>query len=215
MRSSGPAAQRPGNAYDYLFKIVLVGDSSVGKSSLVVRFTEDKFSDEVMATVGVDFKLTTIDVPGGGRVRLTVWDTAGQERFRALTPSYYRGAQAVIFCYDVSKRETFEALDHWLRELENVLPDAGAGLVKLVVGNKIDVAERAVDRSDGEAWARRRGALFAESSAKESVGVKEVFHEVVYKILDTPALLATALPGPSNLNVRGDKQSDHEPGLCC
>ena len=198
----------PKTPYDYLVKVVVVGDSNVGKSCLVRRFTEDRYDDENNATVGVDFKLTTIEA-AGSVVRLTVWDTAGQERFRALTPSYYRNAQGVIYIYDVSRRESFEKLDHWIAELEAVRPNAG--LVKILVGNKVDL-DRDVSRVEAKAFAERHSMHFLEASAKSAIGVRDVFQDVVDQVLDTPALLATTLPGPSSLKV--SQQSD-ERGLCC
>jgi Ras-related protein Rab-18 len=117
-------------------KLLIIGESGVGKSSLLLRFTDDLFDPEMSATIGVDFKVKTLQIESGNRAKLAIWDTAGQERFRTLTPSYYRGAQGAILVYDVTCRETFTKLDVWLNELETFSnkPD----IVKMLVANKID-----------------------------------------------------------------------------
>ena len=118
----------------------------------------------------------------GKRVKTTVWDTAGQERFRTLTSSYYRGAHGILLVYDVSRRETFDALNQWLSEVAVYTPNDGRDVVKLLVGNKVDKEERTVSKREGEAWARSHGMLFIESSAKTKVGIQQVFQEVVHKV---------------------------------
>ena len=112
---------------------------------------------------------------------MTIWDTAGQERFRTLTSSYYRGAQGIVLVYDVSRRDTFENLDLWLQEVEVYSPAGGRNVVKLLVGNKID-KQRVVSRKEAGAWARSKGMLFVESSAKTKIGIQQVFNEVVQKV---------------------------------
>uniref|UniRef100_A0A673XB47 small monomeric GTPase n=1 Tax=Salmo trutta TaxID=8032 RepID=A0A673XB47_SALTR len=143
-------------------KILIIGESGVGKSSLLLRFTDDTFDPELA-------------------------DTAGQERFRTLTPSYYRGAQGVILVYDVTKRDTFTRLENWLNELETYC--TRNDLVKMLVGNKIDKEEnRVVDRNEGLKFARKHSMLFIEASAKTRDGVQCAFEELVEKILQTPGL---------------------------
>ena len=130
-------AQNESPSYDHLFKLLLIGDAGVGKSSMLLRFTDDTFSEQLQSTIGVDFKVKMITV-NGKKVKMTIWDTAGQERFRTLTSSYYRGAQGIVLVYDVNRRDTFENLNHWLKEVEAYSPAAGRDVVKLLVGNKID-----------------------------------------------------------------------------
>ncbi|XP_030629834.1 ras-related protein Rab-18a isoform X1 [Chanos chanos] len=166
-------------------KILIIGESGVGKSSLLLRFTDDTFDPELGATIGVDFKVKTISVDGN-KTKLAIWDTAGQERFRTLTPSYYRGAQGVILVYDVSRRETFTKLDNWLSELETYC--TRNEVVKMLVGNKIDKEDRELDRSEGLKFARKHSMLFIEASAKTCDGVQCAFEELVEKILQTPGL---------------------------
>ena len=128
-------------------------------------------------------------------VKAKIWDTAGQERFRTLTSSYYRGAHGVLLVYDVTRPETFQHLNQWLSEIEMYSPNGGKGVVKLLVGNKSDLeADRAVSTAEGEAWARSKGMLFLESSAKSGDAVKSVFEEVVAKVLESPTLLAASAP---------------------
>ncbi|XP_060762403.1 ras-related protein Rab-18-B [Neoarius graeffei] len=171
-------------------KILIIGESGVGKSSLLLRFTDDTFDPELAATIGVDFKVKTIAVDGN-KAKLAIWDTAGQERFRTLTPSYYRGAQGVILVYDVTKRDSFTKLENWLNELETYC--TRNDLVKMLVGNKIDKDNREVDRNEGLKFARKHSMLFIEASAKTRDGVQCAFEELVEKILQTPGLWESSL----------------------
>ncbi|GFR23752.1 ras-related protein Rab-18 [Trichonephila clavata] len=122
-------------------KILIIGESDVGKSSLLLRFTDDVFDPGLAATIGVDFKVKTVSVDGN-KAKLAIWDTAGSERFRTLTPSYYRGAQGAILVYDVSNRQSFQKLDQWLYELETY--STRTNIVKMLVGNKIDKVRKVI-----------------------------------------------------------------------
>ncbi|CAH7673757.1 GTP-binding protein yptV3 [Phakopsora pachyrhizi] len=170
-------------------KLLLIGSSSVGKSSLLLRFADEGFlpPEESSATIGVDFKVKMM-FRRGKRYRITIWDTAGQERFRTLTSSYYRGAQGVLLVYDVTDRESFEALPSWSSELDT-FTHAPADVVRVIVGNKVDKRDlRVVSSEEGRAFAEDNKALFFETSVKTKMGVEEVFKAVVDKIIDTPAL---------------------------
>jgi len=161
---------------------------------MLLRFTDDSFDDHIQSTIGVDFKVKHLDV-SGKRVKLTIWDTAGQERFRTLTSSYYRGAQGVIMVYDVTRKDSFEHLSEWLKEVKLYTPNNGEGVVKVLVGNKVDLPGKVVSREDAENWARSQGMLFLEASAKTRTGIKQCFVEAVQKILEDPDLLISTAPG--------------------
>lgn len=185
-------------------KILIIGESGVGKSSLLLRFTDDLFDPQLSATIGVDFKVKTLTVEGN-KTKLAIWDTAGQERFRTLTPSYYRGAQGAILVYDVSSRETFTKLDNWLNELETFAnkPD----IVKMLVANKIDKANREVTKDEGLKFARKHSMLFIEASAKTKEGVQIAFEELVEKILQTPGLWENRSTGLNVTNTNTSNQA--------
>ncbi|RXM30132.1 Ras-related protein Rab-18 [Acipenser ruthenus] len=154
-------------------KLLIIGESSVGKSSLLLRFTDDKFDPELGSTIGVDFKVKSI-TSDGNNVKLAIWDTAGQERFRTLTPSYYRGAQGVILVYDVTRRETFKRLENWLNELETYCTKNN--IVKMLVGNKIDKSDRELDRNEGLQFARKHAMLFIVKAVVDNKAPRTYLH---------------------------------------
>jgi len=166
-------------------KILIIGESFVGKSSLLLRFTDDTFATEMPATIGMDFKTTKMTIDSNV-VKLAIWDTAGSERFRSLTPNFYRGSHGVILVYDVTNRQTFDKLDNWLKEVEAY--STKADIVKMLIANKIDKENRVVTRDEGLQWARKHHTLFIEASAKTKEGVECAFEELVEKIIQTPGL---------------------------
>eukprot|EP00795_Rhopilema_esculentum_P005957 gene5957-11310_t len=157
--------------YDYLFKILLVGDSGVGKSSLLIRFADDVFCDSYISTIGVDFKIKTV-LLDDKVVKLQIWDSAGQERFKTLTTTYYRGAHGIIVVYDVTDRNSFINCGQWLTEIEK---NACEGVQKLIVGNKCDREDREVDYEAASSFAEKLSVKFIESSAKDSINVDRIF----------------------------------------
>lgn len=159
-------------AYDYLFKLLLIGDSGVGKSSLLLRFSDDTYETNFNSTIGVDFKIKTVDLDDKV-VKLQIWDTAGQERFRTLTSSYYRGAHGVIIVYDVTDTESFDNVKKWLQDIDK---NASEGVQKLLVGNKCDLAsKKAVDFAMAKELADEMSMPFLEASAKNSRNVEAAF----------------------------------------
>lgn len=164
-------------------KLLLLGDSGVGKSSILLKFVEDRFlgEDALNPTIGVDYKYKIIE-RDGQKYKLAIWDTAGQEKFRTVTSTYYRGAQGVVVVYDVTDRSSFEHLSYWISELENYNGDPN--VVKIIVGNKIDRENtRAVTRKEGQEFAKSCAALFVETSAKTKDGILQCFDELVIKVL--------------------------------
>ncbi|OAY63873.1 ras-related protein RIC1-like [Ananas comosus] len=160
------------NEYDYLFKLLLIGDSSVGKSCLLLRFADDSYVDSYISTIGVDFKIRTVELDGK-TVKLQIWDTAGQERFRTITSSYYRGAHGIIIVYDVTEMESFNNVKQWLSEIDRYASD---NVCKLLVGNKCDLVEnKVVETEKAQAFADSLGIPFLETSAKESINVEKAF----------------------------------------
>jgi len=198
------------SSFDEQFKLLLIGDTGVGKSSILLRFTDDLFED-LSPTIGVDFKVKVMQV-NRKKVKLTIWDTAGQERFRTLTSSYYRGAHGVILVYDVTRRETFDNLkDIWLREVE--MYSSERQVVKMLVGNKIDAGDnRVVTRGEGEELGRSLGTMFIECSAKTKVGVQQAFEELLNKILDTPELAGGANKQQASVTVGASTDAE---AWCC
>ncbi|CAI0440141.1 unnamed protein product [Linum tenue] len=167
------------NADDYLFKIVLIGDSAVGKSNLLARFARDEFYPNSKSTIGVEFQTQKMDFDGK-EVKAQIWDTAGQERFRAVTSAYYRGAVGALVVYDISRRQTFESIGRWLNELHT---HSDMNVVTILVGNKSDLKEaREVTTAEGKALAEAQGLFFMETSALDSSNVTAAFETVVKEI---------------------------------
>lgn len=162
--------------YDYLFKVVLIGDSGVGKSNLLSRFTRNEFNQESKSTIGVEFATKSIEVDGK-TIKAQIWDTAGQERYRAITSAYYRGAVGALLVYDISKHPTFENVERWLKELRD---HADPSIKVMLVGNKSDLRHlRAIGTDEAKEFAEANELAFMETSALDSTGVEEAFHQIL------------------------------------
>jgi len=169
-----------GSAYDHLFKLLIIGDSGVGKSSLLLRFADNTFSGSYITTIGVDFKIRTIEI-GGQQIKLQVWDTAGQERFRTITSTYYRGTHGVIVVYDVQSVESFVNVKRWLHEIEQNCDNVS----RILVGNKDDCPEKkAVETDDAKVFAQQTNVKLFETSAKDNKNVEEMFAEITRQVLE-------------------------------
>ncbi|KAK6142112.1 hypothetical protein DH2020_003009 [Rehmannia glutinosa] len=180
--------------YDYLIKLLLIGDSGVGKSCLLLRFSDGSFTTSFITTIGIDFKIRTVELDGK-RIKLQIWDTAGQERFRTITTAYYRGAMGILLVYDVTDESSFNSIlvayitvllissdiRNWIRNIEQHASD---NVNKILVGNKADMDEskRAVPTSKGQALADEYGIKFFETSAKTNLNVEEVFFSIARDI---------------------------------
>ncbi|KAK0179426.1 hypothetical protein PV327_005179 [Microctonus hyperodae] len=155
--------------YDHLFKLLIIGDSGVGKSSLLLRFADNTFNGSYITTIGVDFKIRTVEVDGE-RVKLQIWDTAGQERFRTITSTYYRGTHGVIVVYDVTSGDSFANVKRWLHEIEHNCDIVN----RVLVGNKNDAPNhKVVLTEDAQRFANQMGIQLFETSAKDNINVEE------------------------------------------
>ncbi|CBZ29597.1 putative ras-related protein rab-2a [Leishmania mexicana MHOM/GT/2001/U1103] len=170
---------------NYVFKYIIIGDSGVGKSCLLLQFTDKRFEPLHDLTIGVEFGARLISIQGKS-VKLQIWDTAGQESFRSITRSYYRGASGALLVYDVTRRDTFTHLQSWL---EDAKANANTALVIMLIGNKCDLdSKRQVSREEGEAFARCNGLMFMETSAKTSQNVDDAFLQTAALIYDNVQL---------------------------
>ncbi|KAG6505568.1 ras-related protein RABA1f-like [Zingiber officinale] len=209
---------RSDDDYDYLFKVVLIGDSGVGKSNLLSRFTRNEFSLESKATIGVEFATRSIRVEDKV-IKAQIWDTAGQERYRAITSAYYRGAVGALLVYDVTRHITFENVERWLKELRD---HTESNIVIMLVGNKADLRHlRAVSTDDAKTFAENENTFFMETSALESTNVDIAFTEVltqIHNVTSRKALEASddqaTLPKGQTINI-GDDVSAIKKASCC
>jgi len=159
-------------SYKYLFKYIIVGDSMVGKSCLLVQFTDKRFEPAHFFTIGVEYGARMIDIEDKP-IKLQIWDTAGQEVFRSITRSFYRGAAGALLVYDITRRATFDNISRWL---EDVRQHSNFNMEIILIGNKSDLeCQRTVQKEEGYAFAREHGLLFMETSAKTSFNVDEAF----------------------------------------
>lgn len=187
--------------YKFLFKVVLIGNAGVGKTSLVKRFTQNIFPMGQQSTIGVDFMIKNLIIDGE-KVKLQIWDTAGQERFRSITQSYYRSANALILVYDISSQATFDCLPQWLSEIETY---AGSNVLTYLVGNKCDkVARREIPREKADDFASRHDMVFIETSAKECDNVDQLFSQIAQKLTKdaNKSMFATELPSIFSSSTR-------------
>jgi Ras-related protein Rab-11A len=214
-------SHKPDDEYDFLFKVVLIGDSGVGKSNLLSRFTRNEFNLESKSTIGVEFATRSIQVDGK-TIKAQIWDTAGQERYRAITSAYYRGAVGALLVYDITKHVTYENVERWLKELRD---HADSNIVIMLVGNKSDLRHlRGVSTEDSQAFAEKEGLFFIETSALESTNVEQAFQIIlteIYRIVSKKAFDPVEggnTAGPSKgttINVGDTSADDGKKKSCC
>ncbi|KAH6789699.1 RAB GTPase-like protein A4C [Perilla frutescens var. frutescens] len=195
-----------GNKVDYVFKIVLIGDSAVGKSQLLARFSRNEFSVDSKSTIGVEFQTRTVTIDHR-TVKAQIWDTAGQERYRAVTSAYYRGAVGAMLVYDISNCQSFDHIARWLEELRG---HADKNLVIMLVGNKSDLETlRAVSTEDAKEFAQRENLFFMETSVLEATNVEPAFLTVlteIYRVVSKKTLVANeAESGGNEALLKGTK----------
>ena len=202
--------------YDHLFKLVLIGDSGVGKSCILLRFADDSFTESYITTIGVDFRFRTINVEGKN-VKLQIWDTAGQERFRTITSAYYRGADAIVLVYDSTNRESFEHVDSWLQEVNKYSND---NTIKVLIGNKSDmVDDRKITTEEGKSRADASGLSFIETSAKDATHIEDAFLMISRKLVlvrERMEAAASALAsGGQGMQLTASSAIDSISSSCC
>ena len=166
---------------EYFFKILILGDSTVGKTCFLTRYTDKRFEPNYLATVGIDYKLKNIKLNDNKTVKLQIWDTIGQDRFRSITKNYYKGAQGIVLIYDITEKDTFKSVKEWVKSIKN---EADEKVVVILVGNKIDcIEERKVSKEEGENLAKELSLPFYECSAKTDTNINEVFTDLVDKLV--------------------------------
>eukprot|EP00928_Gymnodinium_smaydae_P031158 TRINITY_DN22960_c0_g1_i1.p1 TRINITY_DN22960_c0_g1~~TRINITY_DN22960_c0_g1_i1.p1 ORF type:complete len:364 (+),score=51.84 TRINITY_DN22960_c0_g1_i1:106-1197(+) len=196
--SAAPASQDNAQAYAYLFKFIIIGDEAVGKTCLLLQFTDKRYRTSHQVTVGVEFGSRTVEI-GNKLIKLQCWDTAGQDRFRSIVRSYYRGAAGALLVYDITRRDSFDHVTNWLGEARN---NADPELVIMLVGNKNDrQSERQVSMEEGQAYANQHGLSFLETSAVTGFMVDEAFTRTARMVYQKTVALGDsgshAIPGPS------------------
>lgn len=207
--------------YDYLFKVVLIGDSGVGKSNLLSRFTRNEFSLESKSTIGVEFATRSIEVDGK-TIKAQIWDTAGQERYRAITSAYYRGAVGALLVYDITKQVTFDNISRWLGELRE---HADSKIVIMLVGNKADLKHlRAVSIETASEYSENESLSFIETSALDAHNVEDAFNTVLKEIFEHNRKLKmaeaeagdTGAPkGGTTIEVKAEAPDKKKKSGCC
>mmetsp|Transcript_7027 Transcript_7027/g.10995 ORF Transcript_7027/g.10995 Transcript_7027/m.10995 type:complete len:207 (-) Transcript_7027:284-904(-) len=186
--------------YDMQCKLLMIGDSGVGKTCLLLRYANDSFSPTFITTIGIDFKIKNVEVDGK-RIKLQIWDTAGQERFRTITTSYFRGAQGILLVYDVTDRRSFESIRNWISQIQQ---HADVHVNKILVGNKCDMLdEKVVSTEEGQRLAKEFGVDFFECSAKNDINVEQSFLGLARAVKDR--LVQDGGGGPSASGVRSLK----------
>ena len=193
--------------YDYLFKLLIIGESGVGKTCLLLRFTDDSFTANHLTTIGIDFKIKIINLENK-LIKLQIWDTAGQERFRTITKTYYKGAHGIILTYDVTDANSFKNIRNWIKQIE---ANAQTNVCKVLVGNKCDKPDRTVTEEEGKKLAEDFGMILFETSAKTNKNVSEVFNYLTTEILKSNAGKTTS----DNKKLSNEVNSKSGKKGCC
>ena len=194
--------------YDYLFKILLLGDSDVGKSSLILRYTDETFNSKLVNSIGVDFKMKKREIDGK-IIKVQIWDTAGHERFRTITYSYYRGANAIIIVFDLSDKKSFISITEWLKQIEK---HANENVFKFLVGNKSDLVDkRQITYEEAKQYADEHDLPYIETSAKEGININELFDSSIKTFLAN----SKSYRGEKNIKLNSQSTNSSEKNACC
>lgn len=207
---------------EYLFKVVIIGDSAVGKSNLLSRYSRNEFNMNSKATIGVEFQTQSMEIDGK-EVKAQIWDTAGQERFRAVTSAYYRGAVGALIVYDITRRTTFDSVARWLDELNT---HSDTTMARILIGNKLDLENiRAVSVEEGKSLAEAEEMFFMETSALDSTNVKaafemiiqDIYNKVSRRVISSDSYKAEVSLNRVSLINNGSEGSKQTPGIfsCC
>ncbi len=197
--------------YDYLFKCLMVGDSGIGKSAIVLRFADDKYSDTFISTIGVDFKIRTFNI-NDKIVKLQIWDTAGQERFRTITTSYYRGAHVIFICYDITDEDSFSNLKMWYDEIIN---HASSNVKIVICGTKIDLeAKRVISTARAQAFCDSYGFAYFETSAKNNLNIDTIFTEASQQLIAKMNMIENPI-GTAKYHLPADLKATVPKTGCC
>ena len=190
---------------DIVYKVLLLGDSSVGKTCFLLRYCDKTFQDAHLSTIGLDYRLKSMTLKNKKNIKLQIWDTAGQDRFRAITKNYYKGANGIILIYDVTNLQTFENVKNWITQIRE---EANKNVVIFLAGNKADLPEesRAVQKEDGQKMAEEYNIPFQETSAKEGININETFQELVEKIDEVFSKLEIPKAEQKNILFNGKKK---------
>ena len=182
---------------DIVYKVLLLGDSTVGKTCFLLRYCDKTFQDAHLSTIGLDYRVKTMTLKNNKNIKLQIWDTAGQDRFRAITKNYYKGANGIILIYDVTNLQTYENVKNWITQIRE---ETNPNVVIYLAGNKIDIPEeeRVVKTEEGKEIADEYKLQFKETSAKDGINVNEVFQELVEKIDEVNSKLEVSKPEPKN-----------------
>ncbi|KAG6958981.1 hypothetical protein JG688_00010292, partial [Phytophthora aleatoria] len=199
---------------DHLFKLVLIGDSGVGKSCLLLRFADDAFTESYITTIGVDFRFRTVKIDNKTvKLQIVSWDTAGQERFRTITSAYYRGADGIIMVYDVTSQESFDHVNDWLNEVNRY---ASEGTCKLLVGNKSDISDnKAVSYETAKAFADSLSIPFLETSAKNAQNVEEAFLTMASELITIREMVGESSRPTGTKLTENTKSGGNNNGCSC
>ena len=193
--------------YDYLFKVLLLGDTDVGKSSLILRYTEETFNSKLVNSIGVDFKMKKKEIDGK-IIKVQIWDTAGHERFRSITYSYYRGANAIIIVFDITDKKSFLSITEWLKQIEK---HAKENVFKFLVGNKSDLAEeRKVTFEEAKEYADKHDLPYIETSAKEGININELFESSIKSFLSSNKYIG----GDKNIKLNSQSTTSEKSDCC-
>ena len=198
--------------YDMQVKLLMIGDSGVGKTCLLLRYANDSFSPTFITTIGIDFKIKNINVDGK-RIKLQIWDTAGQERFRTITTSYFRGCQGILLVYDVTDRRSFESIRNWVAQIQQ---HADVRVNKFLAGNKCDMLdEKVVSTEEGQKLAREFGIDFGECSAKNNINVDQSFVGLARAVKERLVVDGGASPTRQNVNLQSARGGRGGGRQCC